>query len=314
MILSKLKILILVHYYIPGYKAGGPLRTISNLVNDLGNDFEFWILTSDRDLGDDAPYAGVVLNEWLPLGKAHVFYASPEYLTFKGITKVIKNTVYDVLYLNSFFDPLFSISPLLARRLGYLVNTPVLLAPRGEFSYGALQLKYFKKKLYIYLSNFIGLYKNIYWHASSEYEVKDIKYKLPVFDNNILIALDLPTKISVDYLAQLNLSSDTLRVVFLSRISPVKNLDYALRVLVRVKASLIFDIYGPLEDNSYWQSCLELCDAMPKNITITYRGAVLPEKMSQRRLRTMIYLFFQHKERIMVMSLQNLLVSEHQYC
>lgn len=278
---TKPKILILVSYYLPGYKAGGPLRTIANLVNDLGDDFEFLILTRDRDLGDNTPYFGITVNEWSYLGKTHVFYASPEYLTFRRITKVINNTAHDVLYLNSFFDPLFSIRPLLARRFKCLVNTPVLLAPRGEFSSGALQLKSFKKNIYIYLSNFISLYKDIYWHASSEYEANDIKHKLPVADNNMLIALDLSTKISVNDLAPLNLYSDTLRVVFLSRISPKKNLDYALRVLASVKAKLIFDIYGPLEDDAYWQSCLELCNAMPKNITITYCGTVLPEEVTK---------------------------------
>ena len=82
--LNKPKILILVGYYLPGYKAGGPLRTISNIVDDLGGDFEFWIVTRDRDLGDDVPYTCVSVNKWLAVGKARVFYASPDRLNLRG--------------------------------------------------------------------------------------------------------------------------------------------------------------------------------------------------------------------------------------
>ena len=50
--MSKVKILIFVGYYLPGYKGGGALRTIVNLVQHLGEEFDFWIVTRDRDLGD----------------------------------------------------------------------------------------------------------------------------------------------------------------------------------------------------------------------------------------------------------------------
>jgi len=40
-------ILGLVEYYLPGYKSGGPVRTIANMVNQLSDHFEFWIVTRD---------------------------------------------------------------------------------------------------------------------------------------------------------------------------------------------------------------------------------------------------------------------------
>lgn len=45
-------ILILMGRYLPGYKDGGPVRTIVNLVDILGNEYNFNIMTSDRDHGD----------------------------------------------------------------------------------------------------------------------------------------------------------------------------------------------------------------------------------------------------------------------
>jgi len=278
---TKPKILTFVSYYLPGYKAGGPLRTISNMVSDLG-DFEFWIVTRDRDLGDDAPYANVPVNKWLPVGKARVFYASPDRLTLCGMIEIINDLPHDVVYLNSFFDPVFTIMPLLARRLGRLVEAPVLLAPRGEFSAGALCLKCLKKKVYIWFSQFFGLYSKICWHASSENEAEDIKREVSVMDNAILIALDLPTRLSLEDMPQLDLSvsQEIFRVVFLSRISPMKNLDYALRVLKSVTVQVVFDIYGPIEDDVYWQLCLRLVNTMPNNIIITYHGDVFPKDVA----------------------------------
>jgi hypothetical protein len=49
---DKPTILILNEYYLPGYKAGGPIRSISNLVSWLGDDFNFKIITTDRDYLD----------------------------------------------------------------------------------------------------------------------------------------------------------------------------------------------------------------------------------------------------------------------
>lgn len=61
------------------------------------------------------------------------------------------------------------------RRLGLLPLVPVILAPRGEFSPGALGLKAWKKRPYIELTRMIGLHRGITWQASSEREAGDIR-------------------------------------------------------------------------------------------------------------------------------------------
>jgi len=42
-------ILCFVAYYPPGYKSGGPVRTIANMVEHLGDELDFRIVTRDRD-------------------------------------------------------------------------------------------------------------------------------------------------------------------------------------------------------------------------------------------------------------------------
>ncbi len=52
---GRITILAFIGHYLPGYKAGGPIRTLENMVDALGDEFEFRIVTSDRDLGDGDP-------------------------------------------------------------------------------------------------------------------------------------------------------------------------------------------------------------------------------------------------------------------
>ena len=59
-----------------------------------------------------------------------------------------------------------------------------------------------------------------------------------------------------------------LRIVFLSRISPMKNLSFLLRVLQKVNFPIQLSIYGPKEDLSYWKECLYLIDQLPSNIKL----------------------------------------------
>ena len=137
----KLIILTFVGYYLPGYKAGGPIRTVANMVERLGNDFQFKIVTADRDLGDTDNYSSVKIDEWNRVGNGNVFYTSPKMRSLKEYRKIFYSTDSDVIYLNSFFSPYFTIKPLLLRRLRLIPTKPVIVAPRGEFSPGALGLK-----------------------------------------------------------------------------------------------------------------------------------------------------------------------------
>ena len=46
------KILLFVDYFIPGFKAGGPVSSIVNLVKLLNNDFEIVITARNHDFGE----------------------------------------------------------------------------------------------------------------------------------------------------------------------------------------------------------------------------------------------------------------------
>ena len=68
------EVLAFSHYYFPGYKAGGTLRTIVNMVEQTGDDVMFKIITSDRDLGHVEQYDNVKINQWSKVGNALIYY------------------------------------------------------------------------------------------------------------------------------------------------------------------------------------------------------------------------------------------------
>lgn len=64
-------------YYLPGFKSGGPVRSLSNMVDHLADSAEFYIVTRDKDLGDSRPYESIDGAEnWVEVGEAKVFYVS----------------------------------------------------------------------------------------------------------------------------------------------------------------------------------------------------------------------------------------------
>jgi len=73
---------------------------------------------------------------------------------------------------------------------------------------------------------------------------------------------------------------DSARLIFLSRISRKKNLDYAIRALMRVQGDVTFDIYGPIEDDRYWRECEKLIEGLPANIKVMYKGPVPGEQIT----------------------------------
>ena len=83
------KILILTQFYLPGYKAGGPIVSISNLVEELKNDFELFIITTDRDAFENKKYENITQNQWIKNQHINLYYAEDKELTVSKIRQLI---------------------------------------------------------------------------------------------------------------------------------------------------------------------------------------------------------------------------------
>lgn len=292
--LQKPIVLIIIGNYLPGFKAGGIIRSVENTINHLHEEFDFRIVTRDRDLGDKEPYGDIKTNQWQQVGNASVYYLHSSSETFGHIRHILLNTHYNALYLNSFFDAL-TIKALISRKLQKTNTGPIILTPRGEFAWASLSQKYVKKYIFIMLAKLVGLYNDVIWHASSEFEAKDIMDVMKVDSDMVRIAFDLPTKqhkgSTFGQKSRQPSGAEQLRVVFLSRISPEKNLDYALKVLSKVTAKIKFDIYGTIENKAYWDECQQLISMLPDNISVNYGGSVKHNDVIETLSKYDLFLF-----------------------
>lgn len=276
--MRKREVLIFTTYYLPGFRGGGPVRTIANLLDKLGQEMDFSLVTTDRDLGDSTSYSKVVVDRWRPSAGVTIYYASPGVGWSIRLAGIIRRYKGDVLHLNSFFSFRFSILPLLLWRL-LNSGTPVIVGPRGEFSGGALGLKATKKKAYIDLTQRLGLYRHVIWHASTQHEADDIRRVMGP-GARIRIAIDIASPPASLTLAPRQ-DGAPLRIVFLSRISPMKNLQGAIEMLRQVHSPVVFDVYGPAEDAAYWAACQQAAKGLPPHVQFNYRGALYPAQVPE---------------------------------
>jgi glycosyltransferase involved in cell wall biosynthesis len=270
---AKPKIFAVVEYYLPGYKAGGGPWTIANVMENLGEQFESFILARDHDWTDPTPYSSVRRNAWNQVGKSQVFYASHSPL--RNLRRLVGHVRPDVFLLNSAFcRP--TIGLLLLRELGVLPALPTIIAPEGEFSPGALAIKPLRKRAYLALARRCGLFRNLLWRASSPVEQEEIRAVLGG-NGQISVAPDFPGRIVFPAGSPLDKPAKfpgEVRFVFLSRISAKKNLPVVLELLKTVKGRVTLDIYGVTEDASHWRECCAMIGAMPTNVKVTYKGVL----------------------------------------
>jgi glycosyltransferase involved in cell wall biosynthesis len=275
------KMLTFADYYLPGFKAGGPIRTISAMVNALPESIEFLIVTRDRDHTERQPYPGVRVNRWTPVGKARVLYIPKRDLSISGLVRIVQSVKPDVLYANSMFSRI-TIRLLMARAFGLLGTLPFVLAPRGEFSTGALEIRAGRKKIFLSLAGHAGLFHGLLWQASSESERADILRALGGGPNirisrNITIAPDI-----FDYQArqapEVNLPKrvGAARFIFLSRVSPMKNLRMAIELIGALPGEVSLDIFGPPDDDNYAHECRSAAAHVQPNVKVTWHGNVSP--------------------------------------
>lgn len=272
---TRRRILILVDHYLPGHKAGGPVRTIAALVAHLGGRGDFSIITRDRDMGEDGPYTSVPTGTWLDLGPSRCRYLSPPELRARPLGRLLRRTPHDVLYLNSVFTWPLGILPLVLHRLGVITSPQVVLAPRGQLDPGALSIRRGKKRWFLSCARLIGLYRNVTWQATSAMEAENIRAWAGA-SASIHTAPNL--RIADQASATLSRSprrpGSQLRVAFISRISPKKNLHGALEILSGVGVPVDFDIYGPVEGAAYWKRCQALMSGLPEHVRAAYHGPI----------------------------------------
>jgi glycosyltransferase involved in cell wall biosynthesis len=281
----KKRIMIFCDFYLPGFKSGGGMWTVVNLVDRFCDQFDFFIVTRNFDgKSDRTVYKSVKTDEWNTVGNAQVYYCSSRSLTSKRISGFVGDRAPDAFFLNSAFSlPVRRF--LSARSKGLVGDLPVILAPCGEMAKGALSTRPIKKKVFLKYAEFVSLYKGVIWKASSDNEREEI-CEIMGKGVEVMIAPDVvPRTIIPEYSQDRKPKKLTgsVRFVVIARLVPKKNVSYFLERLVGVRdGNVSFDIVGPLEDPVYWKKCQEIIARLPSNITVNATGAYRQTDALQR--------------------------------
>ncbi len=265
------KIVILYNYFLPAYKAGGPIQSIAHLIRNVHQDYEIVVITSNTEFGEKESI-NVIPNVWQDFenGKAKVIYLSKEHANAFYIKKLIENINPAKIFVNGIYSIPFSIAP------AFFFPEKTIMHVRGMLHPGALAQKPLKKKLFLTGIKLLGLQKKITFCVSDN---KEKEYTQAIFgeNTNIKIAQNFPA--SFEIIAPIPKNTGELKLVSIALISAMKNHTLVLEALSLVKSNVIWDIYGPIKDNDYWGKCKELIDKLPSNITVTFKGEINPTQV-----------------------------------
>ena len=295
-------VLVMLGAFWPGNEASGPNQSFMALAKALGDEFEFRLLARDQPFpgsagfparschpnyvgsmspdkrlnsGLESPRSREGINDaWVDLGYAKARYCEIGKTGATGLRQILRQTPHDLLWMNGFFDREFTLPALLLRRLRLVPPAPALLSPRGEFGAGALGLKSGRKQAFLKLARLSGALRGIALHATSATEAAEIATSTGSA-SAIIIAPNIRGLVNAPPFVPP--PTPALRVAFVGRISPVKQLDYALDVLKHVQVPVEFSIYGPVQDAAYWQACQQKIAALPAHVRATWQGETANE-------------------------------------
>lgn len=267
------KILIISRSFYPAKFFGGPTTSLTNLANLLSSSYKVNIFTSAFDAGKKMK--NVHHDRWSlqPKYGVEVFY---EGNIFSG-SMTLKNELvkdYDFIYINSFFDFLYSIRPLMLLNKNK-IKPKIIIAPRGELSIGAMSIKSIRKNLFINFLKFLRVKLDMA-QATSELEKEEIE-KIRLF-KNIIISPNVSNVKRFNGYKNLQKKSTFL---YLGRISEKKGLLIFCKALKEIKHELEFKIVGSIDDDSYWQKCLNILNSLPRNIRFSYREGVRQDQTNK---------------------------------
>jgi glycosyltransferase involved in cell wall biosynthesis len=263
-------IFITIPWFHPAFKAGGPVQSISNMVNELREGYQFFIFCGDTDL-NGLPITIRSSNEWVPYNDhTKVWYARKKHRS-QQLKEQVKIIQPDIVYMVGFFSWHFTLVPLLFTKVPQKI-----LSVRGMLHLGALRQKSWKKELYIRFIKLTGKHKRCVFQASDTTEAGFIKAAM---GENVQVkvagnfpkmhgAFQLPIK-----------QPGELTLISIALISPMKNTLLVLQALAGCSTNIQYSICGPVKELGYWEECQAAISLLPPHIKVTYHKELPPSEV-----------------------------------
>lgn len=272
----KPKVLVFIDWYLPGYKAGGPVRSLANLVDHLRDRIDLHIVTTDTDYTESVPYTGVVPDRWTVMpGGEKVWYASRRGVNTTTWRKLLAQERWSTVYINGMYSRWFSVMPL------WLLKGSAqrrVVAVRGMLAAGMMKHGTLKKRAFLAVMRLFGCYRQVTFQATNAEEVEDVKRWIGR-KATVRLVPNLGRRLPAASPAVRAKEEGTLRLVSVARIAVEKNTLFAIECLKHVQGRVTFDLYGPIYDEGYWSECREAIAQLPPSIVVAHKGTVAPPEV-----------------------------------
>jgi glycosyltransferase involved in cell wall biosynthesis len=259
---------IITEYFHPFSDAGGPIRSIENLIKLFPSSQYFKLITSANS------HQGECLPRYLksdcfvlePVSGSEVFFSKSSFKSYCNLFFLFYFNRNHTFYINGLFIPRLSFLPT-------LICKNVIISPRGMLIKDSFGKMAFLKKLYLFLFKKV-ISKHAVWHATDKNEALDIK---SFFGANAKIQLipNIPVKpfeISKRYTKELC----SLRLVYFGLIAQKKGLLVLIQTLKSLSYPVSLDIYGSVKDQSFWKLCLNELNNNNSLASFSYKGHANP--------------------------------------
>ncbi|QNA45015.1 glycosyltransferase family 4 protein [Lacibacter sediminis] len=286
----KQRILIFYDHFYPSYKAGGPTQSLVNLVRELYEVYDFYVVCKPHEMGDVALLENIIADHWNNWeGKANVFYWQYGWSKKRVLQKLIQDISPDVIYVNGLYSLYFNFLPLYyAKQLKSKRKAlNIVLSTRGMLHPGALSQKAGKKKIYLALFRMLSIHRIVTWHATDDNERNFIKMTMGE-KMHVNVAANFPNLQSMS--GSPDKQPGKLLLGTIALISPMKNHLEVLRALSQVSTIIEWHIFGPVKDDVYWSNCQAMIRQLPPNIKVFYHGELPPHLLAKAMERFQVFI------------------------
>jgi glycosyltransferase involved in cell wall biosynthesis len=263
-------LLIFTDWYVPGYKAGGPIQSVFNLADLMSKHYKVKIVTRNVDYQSVDAYLDIIPNVWTQLSENHeVMYCSSDKINSKLIKQLVKQNTGNRILINGLFSFYFSFLPLLFAVV--YGAKQLFVSVRGMLHQSALSVKPFKKQIFLAFARGFGLYKSCILLASNQEESEEIKkvlgnqVKIKIINNIPLIVKELSIENK-----RFKSHNNQLRILFLGRISEEKNPNLLLDALKDEILPIKLTFCGAYVNQSYFELFHNKLKNLPINLESHY--------------------------------------------
>ncbi len=284
--MNKPQVLVFIDWYKPFFKAGGPVRSLVNLVDHLHDRIDFHIVAGDRDYTAAQAPESLMKDQWVQLGEGErVWYASAGKRSLKQWRSLLRERAWDVVYINGLYSKWSTIAPLWLMRESQQRR---IVAVRGMLARGPMRQGAAKKRAFLLAMKTAGCFKGVEFQATNAEEAEDIKRWIGR-DAKVHLVPNLGRKLEAKEPARIDKQPGELRLVsvgrsglavaFVGRIAPEKNTLFAIERLMKLEGNVRLDLYGTVYDQAYWKRCQEAIAQLPPNVKVMWHDHIGEEKV-----------------------------------